>query len=73
MGSQGFLNRGQASSDPGIVCNYLIINKALLGAGDGARTSSKATLWVKAQHEGALPPPSLSSLADLLLTSADSW
>ena len=20
-------------------------------------TSSKATLWVKAQHEGALPPP----------------
>lgn len=34
--SQGFLNRGQASFDPEIVYNYLIIDKALLRAGDGA-------------------------------------
>ena len=36
-------------------------DSAELGAGLGAarapRPSSKATLWVKAQHEGALPPP----------------
>lgn len=42
-----FLNRSQASSDPGIVRNYLIIDKALLGAGDGARMPSTRACWVQ--------------------------
>ena len=45
--SQGFLNRGQASFDPGIVYSYLIIDKALLRAGDGARMANTGACWVQ--------------------------
>lgn len=40
-----FLNRSQAS-DSGMVHNYLIIDKALLGVGDGARMPSTGACWV---------------------------
>ena len=55
----GLTRKLETSHVGGATCRTPPIPRPLLRRTGGPDPSSKATLWVKAQHEGALPPPGI--------------